>query len=50
MKMERVMVQLTKGTKAKLDRLRRHGTSISGFIRSIVERELKHATTGQKER
>lgn len=50
MKMERVMVQLPKGTKAKLDGLRQHGTSISGFIRSIVERELNHATTGRKAR
>jgi hypothetical protein len=50
MKMERVMVQLPKGTKAKLDGLRRQGTSISGFIRSIVERELKNASTGQRGR
>ena len=47
-KMERVMVQLPKGIKAKLDRLRLQGTSISGFIRSIVERELNHAPSGQK--
>lgn len=50
MKMERVMVQLPKGTKAKLDSLRRHGTSISGFIRSIVERELNQAPSGRKGR
>jgi len=50
MKMERVMVQLPKGTKTKLDGLRRQGTSISGFIRSIVERELNHAPSGQKGR
>ena len=50
MKMERVMVQLPKRTKTKLDGLRRQGTSISGFIRSIVERELNHASTGQKGR
>ncbi|HXT67424.1 MAG TPA: hypothetical protein VN657_11600 [Nitrospiraceae bacterium] len=50
MKMERVMVQLSKGTKAKLDGLRRQGTTISGFIRSIVERELNQAQTGQKGR
>ena len=48
MKMERVMVQLPKGTKAKLDGLRRQGTSISGFIRSIVERELNQAASGRK--
>ena len=50
MKMERVMVQLPKGTKAKLDGLRRQGTSISGFIRSIVERELNQAPSGRKGR
>lgn len=50
MKMERVMVQLPKGIKAKLDELRQQGTSISGFIRRIVERELNHAPSGQKGR
>lgn len=50
MKMERVMIQLPKGLKSKLDGLRRHGTSISGFIRSIVERELNQASAGQKGR
>lgn len=49
-KMERVMVQLPKGIKAKLDGLRRQGTSISGFIRSLVEHELNHAPSGQKGR
>ena len=50
MKMQRVMVQLPKWVKAKLDGLRLQGTTISGFIRSIVERELKNAPTGQKGR
>lgn len=50
MKMERVMVQFPKEIKAKLDGLRRQGTSISGFIRSIVERELNQAAAGQKGR
>jgi metal-responsive CopG/Arc/MetJ family transcriptional regulator len=49
-KMERVMIQLPKGIKAQLDGLRRQGTSISGFIRSVLERELKNAQTGQKGR
>jgi metal-responsive CopG/Arc/MetJ family transcriptional regulator len=48
--MERVMVQLPKGLKTKLDGLRRNGTSISGFIRSLVERELNQAPTVQKGR
>lgn len=48
MKMERVMVQLPKGTKVKLDGLRLQGTSISGFIRSIVERELNQPSAAKK--
>jgi len=50
MKMERVMVQLPKRIKAKLDGLRRHGTSISGFIRSVVERELNQPSAARKGR
>jgi hypothetical protein len=50
MKMTRVMIQLPIGLKAKLDTLRRQGTSISGYIRAVLERELKHAPTGQKGR
>jgi hypothetical protein len=50
MKMERVMVQLSQRTKTKLDGLRRQGKSISGFIRSVVERELNHAPMGRKGR
>jgi hypothetical protein len=50
-KMERVMVQLPKGTKAKLDGLRRQGTSISGYVRSLLEREFNRAqATGRKGR
>ena len=49
-RMERVMVQLPKGIKTKLDGLRRQGTSISGFIRSVVERELNQAPTWRKGR
>lgn len=50
MKMIRVLIQLSPQIKAKLDVLRHQGTSISGYIRSLVERELKHAPTGQKGR
>jgi metal-responsive CopG/Arc/MetJ family transcriptional regulator len=50
MKMVRVLIQLPKPLKAKLDGLRRQGTSISGYIRSLVERELKNAPTGLKGR
>ena len=50
MKMVRVLIQLPKELKTKLDALRRQGTSISGFIRSIVEHELNQASAGQKGR
>ena len=39
MKMERVMVQLPATVKTKLDGLRHQGTSISGYIRYLLERE-----------
>jgi metal-responsive CopG/Arc/MetJ family transcriptional regulator len=48
MKMERVMIQLPNGLKSKLDRLRQQGTSISGFIRSLVEREFNQPLAGKK--
>ena len=50
MKMVRVLIQLPQSLKTKLDGLRQQGTSISGFIRSVVERELNHAPTGRKGR
>lgn len=46
MKMERIVIQLPSELKAELNRLRRKGTSISGFIRSLVEREF--TTRGKK--
>jgi len=50
-KMERVMLQLPKGTKAKLDGRRRQGTSISGHVRRLLEREFNRApATGRKGR
>jgi|CXWL01.1.fsa_nt_gi metal-responsive CopG/Arc/MetJ family transcriptional regulator len=48
MEMVRVLIQLPQGVKSKLDGLRRQGTSISGFIRSIVERELNQPLAGKK--
>jgi metal-responsive CopG/Arc/MetJ family transcriptional regulator len=50
MKMVRLNIQLPQPLKAKLDALRSQGTTASGFIRSVLERELKHAPTGQKGR
>ena len=47
MKMERVMIQLPKPIKDKLDGLRRQGVTASGYIRSLLEREL---TTNKKGR
>lgn len=49
-RMEHVIVQLPKGLKVTLDGLRRQGTSLSGFIRSLVDRDLNQAATGQKGR
>ena len=40
MKMERVLIQLPRALKAKLDSLRSHGYTASGFIRALLEREL----------
>ena len=42
MKMERVLIQLPKGLKAKLDALRSQGYTASGYIRALLERELNH--------
>ena len=38
--MERVLIQLPAPLKAKLDTLRRQGYTASGYIRSLLEREL----------
>ncbi len=40
MKMQRVMIQLPASLKAKLDALRKQGTTSSGYIRALLEREL----------
>lgn len=40
MKMKRIVIQLPSELKTELDRLRRNGTSISGFIRNLVEQEF----------
>jgi predicted DNA-binding protein len=40
MKMERVIIQLPPELKARLDALRRKGYTASGYIRSLLEREL----------
>jgi hypothetical protein len=40
-KMERINVQLPAPLKAKLDALRQQGTTASGFVRSLIEREFQ---------
>ncbi len=40
MKMERVIIQLPKSLKRKLNGLRAKGYTASGFIRALLEREL----------
>ncbi len=50
MRMERVIVQLPTPLKAKLNALREHGTTASGFIRWLLEEHFKQAPTGKKGR
>ena len=51
MKMIRVLIQLPQPLKLKLDALRKQGTTASGFIRNLVEREFHRAPlTGRKGR
>jgi len=40
MKMTRLNIQVPVPLKAKLDALRKEGTTASGFIRHLLEREL----------
>lgn len=42
MPMAKLMISVPKRIKVKLDALRKDGTSASGFIRSLLEREFKH--------
>ncbi len=45
MKMTRLNIQLPVPLKAKLDTLRTQGTTASGYIRALLERELTPART-----
>lgn len=47
MKMERLNIQLPAQLKAKLDALRKEGTSASGFIRNLLEKEFQHRKGAQ---
>lgn len=48
MKMVRLLIQLPVPLKSKLNALRAKGTTASGFIRSLLEREFQ--ATGEKKR
>ena len=50
MKMTRLNIQLSPALKAKLDALTAQGYTASGYIRAVLERDLKHAPTGRKGR
>ncbi|HMS85517.1 MAG TPA: hypothetical protein PKD12_17885 [Nitrospira sp.] len=41
MKMVRLLIQVPPSLKSKLDALRSKGTTASGFIRGLLERELQ---------
>jgi hypothetical protein len=41
MKMERILIQVPKRLKAKLDALRQRGTSAAGLIRHLLEHYFK---------
>jgi len=41
MKQVKVLIQLPVTLKAQLDALRTQGYTVSGFIRSLIEREMK---------
>ena len=42
MKMIRVLIQLPQPLKARLDALRKQGTTASGLIRNLVEQHFKN--------
>jgi mannitol/fructose-specific phosphotransferase system IIA component len=44
MKVQRLNIQLPANLKTKLDALRKQGTTASGYIRALLEREFTHST------
>jgi mannitol/fructose-specific phosphotransferase system IIA component len=40
MKMERIVIQLSRPLKQKLDALKSEGYTASGYVRALLEREL----------
>ncbi len=50
MQMERILIQLPKPLKAKLDSLRTQGYTASGYIRAVLEEKLNQPLTLKKGR
>jgi mannitol/fructose-specific phosphotransferase system IIA component len=50
MKTNRMNISIPIPLKAKLDALRKQGTTASGFIRAVLERELNQTTSGKRGR
>lgn len=50
MKLIRMNISVPASLKTKLDALRANGTTASGFIRAVLERELNQAPNQQKGR
>jgi hypothetical protein len=48
MKMVKLLIQVPGPVKAKLDGLRSQGYTASGFIRALLERELKASALTEK--
>ena len=48
--MVRMLIQVPEPLKAKLDALRTQGYTVSGYIRSLLERELNQTQAGVKGR
>ena len=48
--MVRILIQVPQSLKSKLDGLRAQGTTASGFIRAVLERELNQTPTAKKGR
>ena len=46
--MVRILIQVPQSLKAQLDALRAQGTTVSGYIRALLERELNQAPKQQK--
>ncbi len=47
MAMVKLMISVPRRTKVQLDALRKEGTSASGFIRNLLEKEFKHRKGAQ---